>query len=221
MSGGQRQRLAIARSIVRQPTILVLDEATSSIDVRGEKVVQAALNRVSRDRTTIMIAHRLSTVRRAENIVVIQDGANVEQGTHQELMARGDVYKNLVNAQKLEPLEDFIEKEVEDILVSHKEDIRPHEYSSDASGGEEKEPQTTRKDRSRGLIRSLGTVLYEHRKHWIIYVLTVTSAVGAGCGYAPPTIQISKAKSLPQLDMHCKVGFLPSSFKCFNLLARN
>lgn len=210
MSGGQRQRLAIARSIVRQPTILVLDEATSSIDVRGEKVVQAALNRVSRDRTTILIAHRLSTVRRAENIIVIQEGTNVEQGTHEELMTKGDVYKNLVNAQRLEPLEDFIEKEVEDILISHKEDIRPHEYSSDASGGEEKEPQVMGKSRTRGLIRSLGVVLYEHRTHWIIYVLTVASAIGAGCGFSPQTIQISKANKIVQLDMHYRVGFLPS-----------
>ncbi|KAK7959090.1 ABC multidrug transporter [Apiospora aurea] len=102
LSGGQRQRIAIARSIVKQPTILILDEATSSIDVRGEKVVQAALDRVSRNRTTVMIAHRLSTVKKADNIVVLSKGKVVQWGNHESLMAqRGGPYWLLTNAQQL------------------------------------------------------------------------------------------------------------------------
>ena len=103
LSGGQRQRLAIARSIIKRPAILILDEATSSIDVRGERIVQAALDRVSKNRTTIIIAHRLSTIRKADHIVVLKEGVTVEEGTHDELVTREDgVYANLVRAQHLE-----------------------------------------------------------------------------------------------------------------------
>lgn len=103
LSGGQRQRLAIARSIIKQPTILILDEATSAIDVRGEKIVQAALDRVSKDRTTVVIAHRLSTIRKADKIVVMTGGVDMEHGSHDELMdIDGGVYRGLVNAQRLE-----------------------------------------------------------------------------------------------------------------------
>ncbi|KAJ5326505.1 putative ABC multidrug transporter [Penicillium brevicompactum] len=184
LSGGQRQRLAIARSIVGQPPILVLDEATSSIDVRGEKIVQAALDRVSKDRTTIMIAHRLSTVRRADNIVVMKDGACVEQGSHQELMDRGAVYHSLVNAQQLEPLDDDFDKGSEELLISQKEEIQPHDYPVDGEEEDEETPRTIKKTKSKGLLRSLGRVFYEHRSHWILYVLTIVSAIGAGSGYA-------------------------------------
>ncbi|CAK7232957.1 hypothetical protein SEUCBS140593_008439 [Sporothrix eucalyptigena] len=103
MSGGQRQRLAIARAIVKQPAVLVLDEATSAIDVRSEQIVQAALDRAAQNRTTITIAHRLSTVRKADNIVVLRKGRVVEQGTHTELMALGEggAYYALATAQQL------------------------------------------------------------------------------------------------------------------------
>lgn len=86
LSGGQRQRIAIARSIIKQPPILILDEATSAIDVRTERIVQKALDRVSKNRTTIVIAHRLSTIKRADSIVVLRQGKLVEQGTHDELL---------------------------------------------------------------------------------------------------------------------------------------
>ncbi|CAK7225218.1 hypothetical protein SCUCBS95973_005787 [Sporothrix curviconia] len=103
LSGGQRQRLAIARAIVKQPAVLVLDEATSAIDVRSEQIVQAALDRAAQNRTTITIAHRLSTVRKADNIVVLRKGRVVEQGTHTALMALGEggAYFALATAQQL------------------------------------------------------------------------------------------------------------------------
>lgn len=189
LSGGQRQRLAIARSIVGQPPILVLDEATSSIDVRGEKVVQAALDRVSKDRTTIMIAHRLSTVRRADNIVVMKDGACVEQGSHQELMLQGAIYHSLVNAQQLEPLDDSSDDGAEGLLISQKEEIRPHDYPVDGDGEKEEESQTPKKAKTKGLAHSLGIVFYEHRGHWILYLFTIVSAIGAGCEFSIPDWQ--------------------------------
>jgi ATP-binding cassette subfamily B (MDR/TAP) protein 1 len=79
LSGGQRQRLAIARSIVKRPKILILDEATSAIDVRGERLVQAALDKVSEGRTTITIAHRLSTIKKADKIIVLRKGKLVSE----------------------------------------------------------------------------------------------------------------------------------------------
>ncbi|CAG7958159.1 unnamed protein product [Penicillium olsonii] len=156
LSGGQRQRLAIARSIVGKPPILVLDEATSSIDVRGEKVVQAALDRVSKDRTTIMIAHRLSTVRRADNIVVMKEGVCVEQGSHQELMLQGAIYHSLVNAQQLEPLDNASDDGAEELVISQKEEIQPHDYPVNEDGEKEEESQTPTKTKAKGLTLSLG-----------------------------------------------------------------
>lgn len=101
LSGGQRQRLAIARAILKNPKILVLDEATSSLDSANEALIQEALERIMRGRTTIVIAHRLSTVKNVNSILVLREGSIVERGTHSELISNGGLYKELVDKQEL------------------------------------------------------------------------------------------------------------------------
>ena len=100
LSGGERQRIAIARAILHNPRILILDEATSSVDVETEKKIQQAIDRLVENRTTFAIAHRLSTLRNANRLFVLEKGKNVECGSHEELMEQKGVYYKLVETQR-------------------------------------------------------------------------------------------------------------------------
>jgi ABC-type multidrug transport system fused ATPase/permease subunit len=102
LSGGQRQRVAIARALLMNPRILILDDSTSSVDTQTEKLIQAALDALMEGRTTFVIAHRLSTVRRADMILVMEEGRIAEQGTHDELLARGGLYKEIHDLQLID-----------------------------------------------------------------------------------------------------------------------
>ncbi len=100
LSGGEKQRVAIARTILKQPPILMLDEATSALDSHTEKEIQDELDRVAKDRTTLVIAHRLSTIVHADNIIVLEKGAIVEEGTHASLIAKGGLYASMWQRQR-------------------------------------------------------------------------------------------------------------------------
>jgi subfamily B ATP-binding cassette protein MsbA len=99
LSGGQRQRICIARAVLNNPPIMLLDEATSALDTESEKLVQEALNNLMKNRTSLIIAHRLSTIQSADIIIVLENGEIVEQGKHQELIAKNGLYRRLIDMQ--------------------------------------------------------------------------------------------------------------------------
>ncbi|CAF2962403.1 unnamed protein product [Rotaria sp. Silwood2] len=107
LSGGEKQRIALARALVKQPTFLLLDEATSALDSINEKIVQEALDRACKDRTTIVIAHRLTTIQNAHQIYVLDNGSVIEQGTHETLMTKEEgKYQSMVKCQQMERIDD-------------------------------------------------------------------------------------------------------------------
>ncbi|KAL5362551.1 P-loop containing nucleoside triphosphate hydrolase protein [Aspergillus floccosus] len=191
LSGGQRQRIAIARCIVRQPSILILDEATSSIDIHSERIVQSALERVLKNRTTILIAHRLSTVRKADHIIVINDGINLEEGSHNELMAAGGVYSNLVHAQELRDIPNSESDIMEDqdpschLLVEKAQSVTTIPADSPKN-----EKQALLEDRGKSGSKYkhrnnvLLRILKEQQQHWVLYMLTLCGALGASSAFA-------------------------------------
>jgi ATP-binding cassette subfamily B multidrug efflux pump len=125
LSGGQRQRVAIARALLMNPRILILDDSTSSVDTQTEKLIQAALDALMEGRTTFVIAHRLSTVRRADMILVMDEGQIVERGTHNELLARGGLYKEIYDLQLIDHTK-FAE-EMEELQEENNMQVNEHD----------------------------------------------------------------------------------------------
>ena len=111
LSGGEKQRIDLARALVKQPSILLLDEATSALDNVSEKIVQEALDQACKDRTTIVIAHRLTTIQHAHQIYVLENGSVIEEGTHQTLMnVTNGRYRTMVDRQQLQRVTNEIEE---------------------------------------------------------------------------------------------------------------
>lgn len=130
-----------------------------------------------------MIAHRLSTIRRADNIIVIQDGLNIEDGTHEDLIHRRGMYYSMIHAQQLEPLTDLGKYETShssELLV--KEEFSPQENYSHESDENQVPPVLQRENRF-GFFHSLWVIAREHRSHWILYILIGVGAMGAGCKF--------------------------------------
>lgn len=145
--------------------------------------MQAALDRVSKDRTTIMIAHRLSTVRRADKIIVMKDGQNFEEGSHEELILKEGIYHSLVHAQQLEPLTNLMDVDVPDSIASQKEEVGPQDFTT-KEGGDQNCQDSPESEKDFGFFHSFGVLIYENRSHWVLYALTLIGAVGAGCKYS-------------------------------------
>ncbi|KAM0350553.1 hypothetical protein ACHAPU_003036 [Fusarium lateritium] len=179
LSGGQKQRLAIARSIIKKPRIIILDEATSAIDAKSETIVQAALDRVTQSRTTITIAHRLSTIKKADNIIVLQHGKAVEQGSHTDLMSNlSGVYHSLVRAQALHGTEQAgIVSLGDPQSTQHLAEDNSLEIPAPTPPVQEETLKETR-----GLFGSFGRLLYEQRVKWPNYIGIILSSMAVAAG---------------------------------------
>ena len=203
LSGGQRQRVAIARSIISNPRVLLLDEATSALDPRAERVVQDALHRVSADKTTLVIAHKLATVMAADNIAVITGGKVIEQGTHTQLIERDGLYAAMVRAQDLgAEIGESEYREEEDVTVNDMEDV----------GRALNKPLTLQRTQSRALAKSsqreidhlsaetveyslvkcIWVLLREHPDLYKWYLVTAISSIIGGGTYPAQAVIFSR-----------------------------
>ena len=183
LSGGQRQRISIARSIISDPKVLLLDEATSALDPRAERVVQDALDRVSVNRTTLIIAHKLATVKNADNIVVMSYGCVMEEGTHDELIARDGQYAALVRAQDLgatkeEVEESALEKDAKMTLERRLTLQRTQTGATAITGGVEAQVESDG-TLNYSLIKCIGIMFYEQTAlYWYFFVSTIGCLIG-------------------------------------------
>ena len=200
LSGGQKQRIAIARSIVSDPTVLLLDEATSALDPNAEKIVQDALDKVSKSRTTLIIAHKLSTVRKADNIAVMSKGIILEQGAHEELVAKGGEYAQLVRAQDLQQ-----KTEGDGAGVDHQseEDKRPDLLRLKTTNTNATTDVVTEDTEKKGFNYSLPKCLWilgrQQPNLWPWFLLVVTiSVLGGGVN---PTIAVLFARAITAFQL--------------------
>lgn len=209
LSGGQKQRIAIARSIIRNPPVLLLDEATSALDPKAERIVQAALDNVSKARTTIIVAHKLSTVQRADRIIVLSKGRLVEQGTHQELLVRKEAYFNLVNAQTRDEHRDLqhinhntvslkIEEAQNSDLIPGENDVS---VISVKSTSELPTPQIQGRSQQLSLVRCFAILLRGRIQLWPLFLFGLIASVGSGAVFPIQAIVFSRAVLIFQLPL--------------------
>jgi ATP-binding cassette subfamily B (MDR/TAP) protein 1 len=200
LSGGQKQRIAIARAVVSDPKILLLDEATSALDSQAEGIVQNALDKAAMNRTTIVVAHRLSTIKNADNIVVMAKGKIIEQGTHAELLALNNAYAKFVNAQALATKTvkgesgGSVEYDSHDSTAfDEKDDIIPHlnrMKSGRSVASQELERQDSGKTKvpSYSLYTCIKRVFLLQRDMWFALALAWVACIVGGAVYPAQAI---------------------------------
>jgi ATP-binding cassette, subfamily B (MDR/TAP), member 1 len=201
VSGGQKQRIAIARGIISNPQILLLDEATSALDPKAEGIVQDALDNVSKSRTTIVIAHRLSTVQKADKIVVMNQGRVIEQGSHASLLAARGAYFSLVNAQSLG------QSQADEVTVEKLSEIEHDELSLEKTPT--KHSTTTPKaqhvtavedvSRKLSLVRCILIIFREQSCLWPYFLCGFVASVGGGGIFPAQAIVFSRVVTIFQL----------------------
>ncbi|KAK6599982.1 ABC transporter [Botrytis cinerea] len=206
ISGGERQRIAIARAIISDPPILLLDEATSALDAKSEGVVQATLEKLSLNRTTIVVSHKLSTIQKADKIVLIKDGRVVEEGTHADLCSQGGAYQRLVETQSVQSAHmKTIHKGEIDNLVT---DLDRQEFT------DEKAPmssthtsidiplivQNSTSPQQKSLVRCLGMIMRDLRHYRPIFIIGTLACIVSGGIY--PSQSIVFAKSVTVFEFH-------------------
>ncbi|KAK4890821.1 hypothetical protein LTR27_010522 [Elasticomyces elasticus] len=195
LSGGQRQRVAIARSIISNPRVLLLDEATSALDPRAERVVQDALHRVSVNKTTLIIAHKLATVMLADNIAVMTNGKVVEQGTHSELIEREGLYSAMVRAQDLggqsgeAKFRDEAEDEKE--ALERRLTLQRTQTETQAKDVEAEVDHLSAGKLDYSLIKCVSILLKEHPDLYAWYLVTAIGGIIGGGTYPAQAIVFS------------------------------
>ncbi|KAE8135087.1 P-loop containing nucleoside triphosphate hydrolase protein [Aspergillus pseudotamarii] len=223
LSGGQKQRIAIARSVVSQPKVLLLDEATSAVDPHTESVVQKALDEATKGRTTIVIAHKLATIRKADSIIVMEKGCIVEQGTHDSLLARGRKYAQLVRAQDLavsSQLEAKLESEsVNDEKVDSVTKLSvPASYSwVDKHNGNITQNDYANYDdyKQRNIIFVIYRLLRETSELRYVYCLVFAGCIVGGATFPGQAILLSSVVemlTLPMAELEHRGNFLATMF---------
>jgi ATP-binding cassette subfamily B (MDR/TAP) protein 1 len=198
LSGGQKQRIAIARSIISDPKVLLMDEATSALDPRAERIVQDALNKVSANKTTLIIAHKLATIQKADNIAVISYGEVVEQGTHQELLARGGQYATMVRSQDLGGDVDKgdVESDSEDEpgVSSAPERLTLQRTQTEAASTtmEAEIEKLTKESAGYSLLRCVIIMLSEQKNLYGYYVAAIFTSLLAGAQFPVQAVLFSR-----------------------------
>ncbi|CDH50554.1 multidrug resistance protein 1 [Lichtheimia corymbifera JMRC:FSU:9682] len=245
LSGGQKQRVAIARAILKNPTILLLDEATSALDTQSERLVQRALDAAAADRTTFVIAHRLSTIRNADLIVVMDKGDLVEQGTHDELLALGGVYSELVKKQQIATkqvggADEDDDSDEEAMMQKETEELLKHQKKIEELAAAEKDNKSDhlvrmstvssidafelklRKEKQERKLRMkqkapIGKIIRQMRPEWPLIATGIAGAAIAGAIF--PCFSLIFAKVVAVLVMSPPDQIAPGPLEGANLYA--